>query len=122
MLDKKKTLWYRLLIQDFNWLKFCFCLMTFCLLYTELQLFFVDRPTLTSTGKVELSPGHFPEILICPKHGYNKAMLDLHGYETSFHYSAGVPANETFYGWRGNLLNYSVKEVMERISLIKDAR
>ena len=124
----KRTRWFKVLVKDFKLLKFFFILFTAYLLYGELKLFVIEKPTLTSLEKIDLSAEHFPEILICPRHGYDEEMLERHGYATSFHYSTGVPVDDNrtdliFRGWRGKTLeqNYSVRDVMDAISVMKNA-
>ena len=123
------TRWYNFFVKDFKLLEFCFVVITTYFLFGEAHLFFFEKPTLASLEKIDLSPDHFPEILICPRHGYDEDMLEKHGYSTSFHYSTGVPKDDSttdtvFRGWKGKTLskNYSVREVMDNIAVMKNAR
>ena len=134
---------HKIFIKDFKLLKCFFFFLTFFFLYGEIRLFFVEKPSLTSVGRSTLAPEHFPEILICKIEGYDKEQLNFHGYETSFRYaideflylltlftyllynktfSLGVPFNRTFVGWIGKNGNFTVKDVEDDVSAIKNIR
>ena len=81
------SVWYKMFLQDFKLMKIFFFLLTSYFLYGELQLFLIEKPSLTSEGTAALAPRNFPEILICPINGYDKEKLEFHGYETSFRYA-----------------------------------
>ena len=90
------------IFQDFRLVKLCFIVMTTYLLYEELNVFFVKRPTVTSFTEEQLTPTSFPEIIICSNNGFSQKWLNIHGYDDSFQYKKGVPRDKSFIGWFGH--------------------
>ena len=87
--------------KDFKLIKFCFAVITIYLLYDELRIFFIEKPTLSSTTKSRLRPGNYPDIIICPVPGYDQAAIQRLGYESSYYYSMGR-LSSGLTGWFGN--------------------
>ena len=91
-----------LIFQDFRIIKLVFIVMTSYLIYEELNLFFIKRPTVTSFTEEELTPSSFPEIIICSDNGFSQKWLNIYGYDDSFQYKKGLPRDKSFIGWFGH--------------------
>ena len=113
----KKGLTY--LLKDFRLLKLIFTLLTVVLLYDELLIFFIERPTMASIAKTALKPTNFPSIYICASRGFNQTELSKLGYEHGYKYSRGFPNGKQFLGWSGNQSDLSQDEVGVKISSIR---
>ena len=107
-----------LILKDFRPIKLIFFVLTSLLLLDELILFLYVKPTLTSISQTNLTPKHFPEILLCPLPSYDQTRLTEVGYEDSYWYSYGIPLNTSFLGWAGDL-DQGVENISQSISVIK---
>ena len=93
---------WKVICRDFRLLKLCFVVMTTYLLYEELLVFFIRRPTVTSFTEEELTSASFPEIIICSNNGFSQKWLNIYGYADSFQYKKGLPKDKSFIGWFGH--------------------
>ena len=107
------------LLKDFRLLKLIFTLLTVVLLYDELLIFFIERPTMASIAKTALKPTNFPSIYICARSGFNQTELSILGYEHGYKYTRGFPNDKHFIGWTGNQSDLSQEEVAVKISTIR---
>ena len=107
------------LLKDFRVLKLIFTSLTVVLLYDELLIFFIERPTMASIAKTALKPTNFPGIYICARSGFNQTELSKLGYEHGYKYSRGFPNDKHFIGWSGNQSDLSHEEVGVKISTIR---
>ena len=112
--------WYEIVFKDFKWLKLLFFLLTSFFLLGEFQLFFIDKPSLTSEGKEDLAARNFPEILVCRIQGYDDQKLAFHNYTNGYQYTIGVSGGKK--GWRGSSGNFTAKEVYQDIYSFKNIR
>ena len=99
--------------KDYRILKFCFMVLTSYLFMVELQVFLINKPTLTSVSQKDISPEIFPDILICPDQGFEIDELNRLGYQYSFFYSLGLSSDNI--GWLGsfNQTNYRSNETQK---------
>ena len=67
MLSKLKNLSYQYFIKDYAYLKLFFIVLCGMVLFEELYVFFVDKPTLVKTIKEEFSKEDNPDIILCPE-------------------------------------------------------
>ena len=93
---------WKVIYQDFRIIKLVFIVMTSYLLYEELVVFFIKRPTVTSFTEEELTSASFPEIMICSNNGFSPEWLNIYGYDDSFQYRKGLPRDKSFIGWFGH--------------------
>ena len=110
----------RRLWKDHIILKLFFSALTAYLLYEEFYVFFVEKPTYTSSAKLTigkyrifdipflpsiflLEPEDYPDITLCPFPSYNQPKLESYGYGQSFEY-----AKACFYQYHQTSLILSV--------------
>ena len=124
----------KLCLQQNIWLRLLCLLVSLYLLYEELFLYMVKRPTLVSETKTRLDTQLFPVLSVCLVDGLDLKFLLDQGYEFSnspaheyfhgnfvpFRNKSGLP----FHGWsgsgkEGHLYRNSV-EMMKRAMLIKN--
>ena len=89
------------IIRDYKIIKISFAIITILLLYDELNIFFIKKPTLSSVSKSQLRPQNFPDIIICPVPGFDQRAIERLGYNSSYSYSMGSMAGGGT-GWFGN--------------------
>ena len=109
-------LWLR-----FRFLKFSFFLITSYFLYQELVLF-LSKPTFISISKYKIQPENFPDILICPLSGFDQEELRRLGYSESFAYTMGSVKDKKALGWGGTDPGLNVKDIIQRISVLKTTK
>lgn len=98
------------ILRDYKLVKICFAVITIYLLYDELRIFLIEKPTLSSVTKSRLRPRNYPDIIICPVPGFDQAAIERLGYESSYYYSMGSIAGG-YTGWFGNqTLNQQTKD------------
>lgn len=114
------SVWYEIFFKDFKWLKLCFFLLTSYFLFGEFQLFYIEKPSLRSQGIEDLAAKNFPEIIVCPKQGYDEKKLAFHGFTNGYQYTIGVSGKKK--GWRGTQGNFTVKQVDQDIYSVKNTR
>ena len=74
------------ILKNHRLLKFVFAFLTCYLLYDELHVFLVEKPTYSSFRRTVIEPGDFPTITICAYPGFNYRELESHGYEQAYKY------------------------------------
>ena len=107
--------------KDYGILKIVFFLLCLYVTFEELEVFFFERPTLTSRAKVGLRPEDFPVITLCPDPAINVTAMQNLGYNEILSYQAGVsvlPLKTEGHGWIGKD-SESVEEVSGKISILK---
>ena len=67
MLSKLKNICYKYFIKDYAYLKIFFIVLCGMVLFEELYVFFVEKPTLVKTIKEEFSIEDNPDIILCPE-------------------------------------------------------
>ena len=106
-----------------NLLKLVLVLLTFYLLWNELNVFLFEKPTYSSKAKVGMEPKDFPSITICANPGFDNQELKRHGYEQSFKYQIGDVEGTNKIGWIGNqTANSTFEFVADKISTIKSVQ
>ena len=93
-------------------------LFTVYLLYAEVKVFLVDRPTSTSFEHKELSPDDFPDITVCIKPAFKLDIAMKYGYQDNYYYR-GSSDGSRFIGWRGINSTTDSLEILEEILSIK---
>ena len=107
---------------------FCF-LLSLWLLYGELFLFFVEKPTQSSEKKIKIDKISFPAISVCLVDGLDTQYLEGNGYGIgnvvahdyfvgnflSFRNITKVP----FFGWSG-VMDMDPMEMMNRAMLVQN--
>ena len=96
-----------------------FAIFTSYLLFDELKLYFIYKPTFTSSVQTKLTPGHFPNILICPYPSYDLEELQSIGYDHSYDYSSGLSEEGNLIGWRGNNSEDDLAAITHNLSVIR---
>ena len=107
--------------KDHKYLKIIFIFLTGFVLFEEMVVFFIDKPTLTTIIKSGLEPQHFPEILLCPDPALDLSVLLPRGYQDGYHYQIGVTGNDThyeYYRWSGNL-SENVEDIVNDVSVLR---
>ena len=99
-------------------LKIGFAILTFYLLYLDFSSFFFKKPTFTSFQSEKIKPQQKPDVIICPRPGYNTTALKTHGYASSFWYTMGQIQDVQPRGWTGNK-ETDVVQVLEEIMILK---
>ena len=99
-----------------------FFTMTIYFSIEEFYVFFYVKPTMTSTSRVALEAGDFPEITLCPEPTADRKMLGALGYTEMFNFKAGVdmfpvPKDQGM-GWIGNS-SEKVEDVMRQVASVK---
>ena len=114
---------YSKLLNNHKLLKLFVSLLTFYLLWDELNVFFFEKPTYSSSTKVDIEPEDFPSITICANPGFDNQELINHGYDQSFKYHIGDVEGTNKIGWIGNKTDNSTYElVADKISTIKSVK
>ena len=112
----KKYVW-----QDYGIFKIILTVSCIFLLWEQLYKYLVLKPTLTRTGRRDLSVDDFPVMTFCPIKHVDMTKLSSFGYEDLTEYKLGIQKNESLkslIGWSGNS-SASLSEVIEDISLLK---
>lgn len=89
------------ILRDYKIIKVCFTILTMYMLYDELYIFFIIKPTLSSVSKSQLRPHNYPDIIICPVPGFDQNAIARLGYDSSYYYSMGK-LGDGWFGWFGN--------------------
>ena len=110
--------------QEYGILKVIFLVLCVYVTLDELDVFFYEKPTLTSTSRVPLAPEDFPEITVCPEPTAHKHILQELGYTEMFNFKAGIElfpvATNQGFGWIGNS-SESIENVMRRVSTVNSS-
>ena len=110
--------------KDHKYLKIFFILLTLLVLFQELVVFFIEKPTLTTVTKSQMGPDNLPVVLICPDPATDLSFLLTKGYPDTFHYQVGMIANDTTvhdaFLWSGNM-SENVEEIVRNSSVFKTA-
>ena len=117
---RKMKLLLRSILKDNRVIKICFIALTSYLLFTEMVVFLVSKPTLTSVTQRNMKPEDFPVFLICPKQGFDLQSLHKLGYPYSTFYGRGIiNSTKNQISWVGNQTKLNVTEVIKQVSTIK---
>ena len=115
---------FSLLCNDYGWIKFFFTLLCLYLIFEESYDAFVERPTLTSTKKENMTKEDFPVITICPDPSVNLQHLKSIGFKDLWDYKSGRVDNTELkrlnFGWTGNTTD-DVKNILESLSVFKSS-
>ena len=109
------------LVKDHKYLKIIFIFLTGFVLFEELVVFLFDKPTLTTVVKTEMTPEHFPEVLVCPDPPIDLSLVLPRGYQDGYHYQLGITGNDTNYQaylWSGNR-SENVEKIVNEITLLQ---
>ena len=108
------------ILRDNRLIKICFIALTSYLLFNEMLVFLVTKPTLTSVTQTNIKPEDFPVFLICPKQGFDLQSLHKLGYPYSTFYGRGIiNSTKNQISWIGNQTKMNVTEVIKQVSTIK---
>ena len=108
------------ILKDYRLVKICFIVLTCDLLYEEIHVWLVRKPTLTSVTTSNIRPETFPDILLCPEQAFDLHSLNKIGYKFSFYYGVGYISNDRLKtGWLGNQTDMNITEVVNKISNVK---
>ena len=77
------------MVQDYGFLKIFFIVLCALVIFQELYVFFILKPTLTKSVKSSIEKDDFPEILICPEPSSYGEQLVKHGYNEMYSYAVG---------------------------------
>ena len=98
--DKTRVIFSALFLEEKYFLKIvCFC-CTGLLLVQVFHSFFIDKPTVSSVEKTNLSRIYFPDVIVCFEEGFDEEKLKQYGYADSFRYYLGFHPDK-FIGWSG---------------------
>ena len=115
----KAKIFISFLFKDFRVVKLCFMALTSYLLYEELYVFLITKPTLTSVTQTSISTEQFPDVLICPEQAFELNLLNKLGYTRSLYYGLGQADDSKLIGWLGNQTEFNITEIVNQISRIK---
>ena len=107
--------------RDYGILKILLTAACIFLLWEQFYKYWVLKPTLTRTGRRDLSVDDFPVMTFCPIKHVDHKKLSSYGYEELTQYKLGIQKNESLeslVGWSGNS-STSQKEVIKDISILK---
>jgi hypothetical protein len=105
MLNNILSLFWTCFFSKFYFFKAVTLLCTLYLLYKEFCLFFIDKPTSTSTESIKLAET-FPHISICPVVGLNLEQFNANGYWYEYAYFSGYFAEGNFYSGMDSLSHF----------------
>lgn len=112
----KKYVW-----GDYGIFKIVLTVACIFLLWEQFFKYWVLKPTLTRSGRRDLSVDDFPVMTFCPIKHVDPKKLFSHGYEDLTQYKLGIQKNgsqKSFVGWSGNS-SASQTQVIKDISLLK---
>ena len=89
MADKAFYQYFSILLKDYRILKILFTILATYLIYDELTVFFIKRPTYTSTEKRKMNAQDFPEIILCPEPSIDINSVKSRGYFNTVGYFRG---------------------------------
>ena len=75
MLPEVKKFCYNNLYKDYGYLKLIFIILCGLVLFEELHVFFVEKPTLTKVVKARVEKEDYPEFILCPEPAVNLTQL-----------------------------------------------
>ena len=117
-------------VQAHAWLRSLCLLLSLYLLYDELCLYFVKRPTLVSETKSRTENQLFPVITVCLLDGVDSAILAKLGYTATaspshdYFFGNFMPfrniSDFSFVGWSGDGQHSKPLELMERAMLVQN--
>ena len=111
------------ILRDNRLIKICFIALTSYLLFNEMLVFLVTKPTLTSVTQTSIKPEDFPVFLICPKQGFDLQSLHKLGYPYSTFYGRGIiNSTKNQISWVGNQTKMNVTEVINQVSTFKSLK
>ena len=77
MLSEVKKFCYNNLYKDYGYLKLIFIILCGLVLFEELHVFFVKKPTLTKVVKARIEKEDYPEFILCPEPAVNLTQLRI---------------------------------------------
>lgn len=113
MLEQVKRSCNNYLFKDYGSLKLFFIALCSLAIYQELYVFFILKPTVTSSVKTQMTNEDIPEILLCPEPSFDSEEIKNKGYADFWYYILGQD-----YGWNGQNKT-DVKELYQHISFLK---
>ena len=120
---KKIKIFLHFIRGDNRFIKICFIALTSYLLFNELTVFLITKPTFTSVTQTNMKPNDFPDILICPKQGFHLHSLHKLGYQISTHYGRGeTKFQKNLVTWIGNQTKMNITEVADQVSTVKTSK
>ena len=125
MADKALYQYFSILFKDYRILKILFTILATYLIYDELTVFFIERPTYTSTEKRKMNTEDFPEIILCPEPSIDINAVTARGYQNTVGYFKGRynDSDLQLIGWGGNTSEgEDVKIISEEISVLKSPK
>ena len=120
-----KNIFYSALLKEYKLLKAIFLLIASYLIFEEVYICFVLKPTFTSSTRRNIKPEDFPEIILCPVPPIDVKAARSRGYDGMDYYYLGLEYFDVMgrqsrsIGWSGYNRSESVKIVSEKISTIK---
>ena len=113
MLEQVKRSCKNYLFKDYGSLKLFFIILCSLAIFQELYVFFILKPTVTSSVKTQMTNEDIPEILLCPEPSFDSEEIKNKGYADFWYYILGQD-----YGWNGQNKT-DVKELYQHISFLK---
>ena len=106
-----------------NWLLKLICSVAAAwLIYDELRIFFINRPTSNSDEITRIGSEIFPNILICPMVPLDMPKLASKGYLHYFGYYLGLDLPQTtFIGW-GGVDQEEPTALLDSLSMMNEAQ
>ena len=116
MLNNILSLFWSCFFSKFYFFKAATLLCTLYLLYKEFCLFFIDKPTSTSTENIKMAKT-FPHISICPVVGLNLEQFYTNGYSYEYAYFAGYFVGDFYSGMETRANGGRLSRVCARVTL-----
>ena len=117
---------FKFLWNNYGALKILFMAAGFYLIFDLFWKYLVEKPTLTSSTRTEITSRSFPVITVCHLEQIDKSSLESNGIKNLFYYRSGEGdpsynngTHQTI-SWNGNS-SKSVFEVYDDIALLKSA-
>ena len=106
--------------EDYGFLKVIFTFFSAYLIFEELYIYVVLKPTYTTISKREMKPEDFPDIMLCPEPAIDIEAATAKGYEGIDEYYMGFNVELGFdqIGWAG-YKSENLTKVSEEISVLK---
>ena len=117
---------FKYLWNNYGALKILFMAAGFYLIFDLFWKYLVEKPTLTSSTRTEITSRSFPVITVCHHEQIDKSSLESNGIKNLFYYRSGGGdpsynngTHQTI-SWNGNS-SKGVYEVYDEIALLKSA-
>jgi hypothetical protein len=103
-----------------NVLRVFLAVCTSLLIFEEMHVFLLQKPTSTHMEIQQMKASLFPETLICQTPGYDIDAIQRNGYRSSFWYTVGQNNSGHFIGWGGEFKKESTN-LIDKLVWLKNA-